>query len=171
MDKSRFGFTVITAFVFLFAMVVIGINSSYSIDSTESYKWEVSFENIDVVGGTITNYDEPTLTNKSTTVKDIRFEVKNSGDSINYKINAINKGTEDAKITAILVTDATCGNNSCNDLDYTLVYEDNTPVKKGDILKANSGKDLYLRFTYDGKIEQPIVVKDINVSIDYAVEG
>ena len=169
MDKSRFGFTVLTAFVFIFAIVVIGINSSYSIDEAETFKWDVSFENIDVVGGSISEYDEPTLINKTSSVKDIRFEVKTSGDTINYKINTLNNGTVDAKVTAILVTEPTCNNKTCNDLEYSLVYEDGNTVKKGDILKANSGKNMYLKFKYNGNVTESISVKDINVSIDYAV--
>ena len=171
MDRSRFGFTILIAFVFVFAMVVIGINSSYSIDEAETFKWEVSFENIDIVGGSISKYDEPTLVNRSSSVKDISFEVSEKGDTINYKINSLNKGNVDAKVTAILVTGATCGNKACSDLDYSLVYEDGNPVKKGDILKANSGKNIYLKFKYDGDVNEPITVKDINVSINYAVEG
>ena len=34
MDRSKFGFYILTAFVFLFTIVILGINSSFSIDES-----------------------------------------------------------------------------------------------------------------------------------------
>ena len=49
MDKSRFGFNILIIFVFLFTIVVLGINSSLSIDEANSPSWDVSFGSVEVV--------------------------------------------------------------------------------------------------------------------------
>jgi hypothetical protein len=53
MDNRRFGFQVLIAFVFLFTVVCLGINSSYSIDEENKPNWDVSFSNIDVVNSSV----------------------------------------------------------------------------------------------------------------------
>ena len=59
MDRSKFGFYVLSAFVFLFAIVIMGINSTYSINGANTYKWDVAFSSVDVSTNTIKEYSNP----------------------------------------------------------------------------------------------------------------
>ena len=168
MDSRRFGFQVLIAFVFLFTVVCLGINSSYSIDEASKVNWDVSISNIDVISNSISNYDIPKVNGKTTSFNGGKFEIDSNGDSISYKITVLNKGTVDAKIGApITIPEPKCSNNTCEGLEYTLSYEDGSLVKRDDVLKSNEGKTLVLTYTFNGNIQEPIKVEDISLSINY----
>ena len=115
MDRSKFGFYVLSAFVFLFAIVIMGINSTYSINGANTYKWDVAFSSVDVSTNTIKEYSNPKVDLESTSLSGMKFEVDSAGDSITYKINVLNKGSVDAKISKVYV-DYSCNNKEeCNE--------------------------------------------------------
>ncbi len=168
MDSRRFGFQVLIAFVFLFTVVCLGINSSYSIDETNKIVWDVSFSNIEVINSSTAIYDVPKVNDNSTSFNTGGFELKSNGDSISFKISVLNKGTVDAKIGApITIPEPKCSNSTCEGLEYVLSYEDGSEVKRNDVLKANEGKTLILTYLIDGNIQEPLKVEDISLSIDY----
>ena len=167
MDSRRFGFQILTAFVFLFTIVCLGINSSYSIDEANQFKWDVEFSNVEVITNSVKTYDVPKY-NKTTSFNDGKFEIDSNGDSISYKITVLNNGNVDAKIGApITIFEPKCNNNTCEGLEYSLTYEDGSLVKRNDILKANEGRTLILTYTYNGNVTEPIKVEDISLSINY----
>ena len=168
MDNRRLGFQVLIAFVFLFTVLCLGINSSYSIDEANNPKWDVSFSNIEVTNSSVKSYDVPKFSDKSTSFNDGQFEIDSNGDSISYKITVLNKGTVDAKIGApVTIPDPKCSNKTCAGLNYFLTYEDGSEVKRNDVLKANEGKTIILTYFFEGVVEEPIKVEDISLSIDY----
>ena len=167
MDKSRFGFNILIIFVFLFTIVVLGINSSLSIDEANSPSWDVSFGNVEVVNSKAYDIVNPIVNEKSTSINGGSFVLKSSDDSISYNINVINKGSVDAKITQFIIPEPNCSNLNCEGLEYDLIYDDGSLVKRGDILKSNEGKTIYLRFRYNGNISEPISVNDVKLYIDY----
>lgn len=167
MDRSRFGFHVLIIFVFLFTVLVLGINSSLSIDESNNPSWDVSFSDIEVVNSSVSDVDIPKVNGKSTSLNGAKFVFDSNDDSISFRINVINKGSVDAKITKFTIPEPNCNNKACDGLIYDLVYEDGSFVKRGDILKSNEGKNIYLRFRYDGNISEPINVSDVKLYIDY----
>ena len=91
-----------------------------------------------------------------------------SSDKLSYKINVLNNGTIDAKVGAITLIDATCSDDSlCNNLEYSLTYEDGALVKRGDVLSKKSGTTLYLNFRYNGSLDKEVSFKDFKLSINY----
>jgi uncharacterized repeat protein (TIGR01451 family) len=168
MDNRRLGFQILTAFVFLFTAVCLGINSSYSIDESNATNWDVSISNIEVITNSVSSYDIPKISGKSTSFNDGKFEIDSNGESITYKITVLNKGTVDAKIGApVTITEPLCSNKTCEGLEYTLTYEDGSEVKRNDVLKSNEGKTLLLTYKFNGLVEEPFKVEDINLSINY----
>lgn len=168
MDRSKFGFYVLSAFVFLFAIVIMGINSTYSINGANTYKWDVAFSSVDVSTNTIKEYSNPKVDFESTSLSGMKFEVDSAGDSITYKINVLNKGSVDAKISKVYV-DYSCNNKEeCNDLEYTLTYEDGSSVERDDLLNLNTGKTMFLSFKYNGSInDEKLIVDNIKLFVNY----
>lgn len=167
MDRSKFGFYILTAFVFLFTVVILGINSSYSIDENSVKSWDVAFTSVDAINEG-SKYDMPKLIKDSTSLNDINFSFDNGTDKLSYKINVLNNGTVDAKIAAITLIDAKCNDESlCDNLEYSLTYEDGSLVNRGDVLAKKSGTTLYLNFRYNGVLDKELAFSDFKVSINY----
>ena len=167
MDRSKFGFYVLCAFVFLFAITIIGVNSTYSINEGNAYKWDVSFSSVDASSDTISDYVIPKVDGESTSLTDFKFKVDSPGDNIVYKINVINQGSIDAKIGQLYVDYACSNDDLCKDLDYSLTYEDGSLLKRGDIINTNSGKTIYLKFNYNGTINEELVIDNVKLFVNY----
>lgn len=86
--------------------------------------------------------------------------VKNNG-AISYKFKAKNNGSLNAKVALVNKTTPSClgklpNKNSdeilvCSNISYTLKYADNNEdVKVGDILNANSNREIILKIIYGG---------------------
>jgi hypothetical protein len=167
-DRNKFSFVVLTAFVFLFSIICISLSSSYGLDE-ESPRWSVSFNAVNVVDSTASLYDEVKLKKASTSLSKLGFIFDNAGDTITYRINVLNSGNIDAVISSILLSRAVCSDDAyCDNLDYSLTYENGSDVSRGDILPKNSGVVMLLKFTHVGNEQNgEVTIKDIDFSINY----
>lgn len=167
-DRNKFSFVVLTAFVFLFSIICISLSSSYGLDE-ETPRWNVSFNAVNVVDSTASLYDEVKLKKNSTSLSKLGFIFDNAGDTITYRINVLNSGNRDAVISSILLSRAVCSDDAyCDNLDYSLTYENGSNVSRGDVLPKNSGVVVLLTFKHVGDTQEvDVTIKDIDFSINY----
>lgn len=171
-DRNKFAFTVLTAFVFLFTIATLAISASFSLDEENAVvnSWEVDFTSVEVVNSTVKVYDDARVNKNSTSISNLNFVLDNPSDEITYKITVLNKGSVDAEIASIVVTDPKCTNSDiCKDLEYVLHYDNNKSVNRGDVVEAQSGKTMYLTVRHVGDyFDGEVSVEGINLSINYS---
>lgn len=166
----------------LFAIVAIiiavaGMSFSFATMSTNldikgsatmgSANWDVHFDKLSsakLIGKTI-EVVHPTITNKSTTISEYHVKFQSPNDGVQYQFDIVNQGEMDAILTTLVVPKPSCtgiGNTAlsdatlvCSHLEYTLLYQDGTPVKIGDKLNKKETKQVQLKLVYHGS-ELPI---------------
>lgn len=154
----------ITVCFFSVAYAVLAENLDITGTSNIDASWNVlitDIESEDIVG-TATNASSPTVL--SPTSASFGANLLAPGDSITYAITIENKGTIDAKLSDIILSDST--NNENGNIKYTL-----TGVEKGiTSLKVNEVNKAYLRVYYDASGSSDNLeaeTKNISVSLLY----
>ena len=112
-------------------------------------KWKIKYENLSAVSltGDAVEVTAPTINTNDTKIGDYNVTLKAPGDKAVYTFDVVNEGTFDAKITSFTLPTPTCTGkatdatkkaadetNVCNNIEYTLTYDDGTAVAVGDEL-------------------------------------
>ena len=145
--------------------------------------WKIKYANLDltktVLNGHASEVVAPSITTNDTKIGDYSVNLKAPGDYVKYFFDVVNDGTFDAEITSLTIPTPKCtgtgenaltdAQNVCNNLTYTLTYDDNTPVSVGDILlnkeESNHVKHLILTLTYKDTVTSDLLPKeDVTIS-------
>ena len=131
----------------------------------QSSKFDVHFESLSATPSkteTTTIVAAPQIQEGSTEISSYDVTFAQPGDYVTYTFNIVNGGTYDAMIESVTVPTPTCTgsgddavqaetdkNNVCNNLTYTLTYDDGTPIAVGDTLtKTEAFKKAKLTLAY-----------------------
>ena len=129
--------------------------------------WKIKYSNLAAVvkTGDAEEVTAPTINTNDTKISDYSVKLTKPGDSVTYTFDVVNEGTFDAEISSFIMPTPTCTGkatdeakkaldeqNVCNNLEYTLKYDNGDAVAVGDELAnkdATTGhtKHLVLKLT------------------------
>lgn len=146
-------------FIAFFFILLIGVGYSYFSTSLsiEGYAkvnvpgWDVHFDNINVMEGSITPVNEARIIDDTTVSYSLEFS--EPGTFYEFNVDVVNDGTIDAMIGDLDVRDL---DDSVKDyIYYNVSYSDGTDLDVYDILRAGSSRTLNVRvkFLDDAPIE------------------
>ena len=164
MDRSR-RFKIVSIFILIIA--VIGLSIAYaamseilSITGTakmNSADWNIKFENLSVEKTGDATFVLPTLSD--TSLLDYEVNLTKPGDSVTFIFDVTNNGNIDAVLGTVTKGKPECngvGSNAtsdsktvCNNLIYSLKYEDGSDVKVGDTLDKKEVSKMKLQLVYN----------------------
>lgn len=166
MEKEKNGKTlaIIALFVAIVGLSVgfAALSTTLTINGTgtvKTSKWDIHFANLGATPGLTGSAEEvtaPTLTDTTVQTFDVSFTAP--ADSVTYTFDVVNDGSYDAKISSVTIPTPQCtgtgdnattdATNVCNNLSYTLKYEDGTTVSTNDTLAIGETKHLVLKLEY-----------------------
>ncbi len=143
-------------------------------DNGSGAKWEIIFDNISdpKVSGNAKAEGSPYV-KSATTIANFETTFYTPGDSISYTFDVENKGTFNAMVSSIQITNPTCigSDNDCRNVlkyvRYALTYEDGKEIIPGDILYSEkdsilgaNNKKLKMSLQYSENISQSELPKN-----------
>lgn len=186
MDRSR-RFKIVSIFILIIA--VIGLSIAYaamseilSITGTakmNSADWHIKFENLSVEKTGDATFVLPTLSD--TSLLDYEVNLTKPGDSVTFIFDVTNNGNIDAVLGTVTKGKPECngvGSNAtsdaktvCNNLIYSLKYEDGSDVKVGDTLDKKEVSKMKLQLVYNSDASvlpnDDVTVKGLDINVIY----
>ncbi len=189
-NKKRKNYLLILLLLFIIIILLL-VTATYTFNSkiidivgfTGVYKeanWKIDFDNISMDREGSIYVEEIKASN--TSIKDFDITFIKPGDGFTIKLDVVNNGTIDAKLDVYKVADINClyeDNTSALDycdkyVDYSIMYIDGSPIKKGDVLKEGEKRTVVFKMKYkeDAPIlyERVINMNDMNISFVYGQE-
>ena len=124
--------------------------------------WNVHFANVKVAATGVATYTMPTVS--STQLKDFGVVLSKPGDSVTFSFDIVNDGNLDAVLSSLSKSNPECNSLTserdseivCNNITYTLKYQDDSAVEEGDQLLKNTYRTAKLKVAYaDDATEVP----------------
>lgn len=127
------------------------------IDTT--YMWNINLKNIKVKDGS----QKGTISLKDN-ILNLDVTLNKEEEYYEFTFDTCNEGTLDAKIKDIqLIVD-----NPQNILKYSLSYEDQTPINKGDILYSKESNTILIKITYPKQTNK--IYDKLNLKLSLYIE-
>lgn len=147
-----------------------------------SPSWDVHFENLSKYSkkGDIEELSTPVIQDNSTSISGYNVVFNTINDSITYEFEVVNNGDLDAEINSVTIQNPVCsgsGENKvsdenlvCNNIKYSLTYEDGSQVNTGDDILTNERVKMYMTLKYTGStLPQNIVdISNLDITIIYS---
>lgn len=193
------------ALVGTIGVAVAAFTQDLEIKGTATVKgtsWDIHFDNLKSaqINSSLNTAKEntaPTIDATNTIISNYDVVLKSDGDAITYTFDVVNDGDIDAKITAVVMNNGstlTCNsnggtaaeqttrnNNTCANLDYSLMYADGSTVALGDKLAAGASKTMKLKLEYKAKgpngtgteyyPDDDVKVSDLGVKVTYGQDN
>lgn len=99
--------------------------------------WKIYFDNVEIYKGSNLATTNPTTTGTNTTDLEYSVTLNKPGDVYKFYVDIVNEGSLDAMINVVKMTDLT--NEQKKYINYTVTYEDETPIEKLNLLAKKSG--------------------------------
>ena len=133
------------------AYASLAVNLGVKINGTkkvEDLNWDIRFHNLRVLDGSVTPIS-PAKIDETETKVTYEVSLKGPGDYYIFNVDIVNRGTIDAKIHEII--DQGINDRQKRYLEYSVTYEDGTPIKIDDTLLKGETKTVtvILRFLED----------------------
>ena len=133
------------------AYASLAVNLGVKINGTkkvEDLNWDIRFHNLRVLDGSVTPIS-PAKIDETETKVTYEVSLKGPGDYYIFNVDIVNRGTIDAKIHEII--DQGINDRQKRYLEYSVTYEDGTPIKIDDTLLKGETKTVtvLLRFLED----------------------
>lgn len=129
-------------------------------------KWNVFFDNLKVIDGSVTPIEEATIDSSKTSIS-YSLLLTNPGEYYSFYVDIVNDGDYDAYLYDII--NEGLSEKQKKYIDYDITYENGDPIKVNDILKKGEKKKIkfFLKFDEDvndddlpdGKDELDLVYK------------
>jgi hypothetical protein len=146
--------------VFGLSIAYAAMSETLTVTGTAKYEaasWNVKFSNlVSEATGTAT-FTEPALSD--TSLSNYYIILRKQGDSVTFTFDVVNDGSSDAILGTISKSTPICsgtGNNAvedanliCQNLTYTLTYENGDIVSNNDYLESNSSKTMKLTLAFN----------------------
>ncbi len=148
--------------------------------SVDKSTWDIKFDEktLEIIKSDNIVYTEPTI--NKTSIDNIKVTLSSNDDFVIYKFDIVNNGTVDAYLDNIIKKDKICNsindiyanqdeNIVCSNINYSLTYDNNLELKKGDELLAGEKKKIVLKISYDGTNfpEDDVYVNNLGISLIY----
>ena len=170
-------------FIIILLVMSMGIGYAFltttlSIDGTsdiDASSWDVHFENVQVLSGSITGTQVITPATISADGQTVSYHIKlnQPGDYYSFKIDAVNDGTLNAIIDDVNIKVNGSENSLPAYLKHSLFYDStHTPfvnVNEGDFLFAGQSRTMVFGIEYNSDIN-PDDLPDENSSLNISVE-
>ena len=130
------------------------INGTITIDSA---KWDVHFENVEVVQGSVTATTVPVSDNTTTTEMTYAVDFTQPGDFYEFTVYIANDGTIDAMVN--LVTNKVYAADGETEkqlpayLKSTVTYDDGAPISKNQLLAKQTSEKIKVRVEFRSDVE------------------
>lgn len=192
-DKKTFsiigGVVLVLAIVAVFGITYAAISQQLDINgegTVKSSTWQIKFANLGAASltGNASEITAPTINTNDTKIGDYSVKLVKPGDEVSYTFDIVNNGDIDARLSSYTIPTPTCtGNgdaaetdatNICKNLNYSLTYDDGTPVGENDTLTAGETKNLKLTLGYKTTItnaELPtndVTISNLGITMIYA---
>ena len=156
----------------------INVNSN-----SKSSTWDIHFENLNsnVIGkAKLSSDNQLKIMNDSTTISGSVGNLYLPGDSIIYTFDIVNGGTMPAVLSVSPTIGApecsslsmTSSNDVCNNVEYTLTYDDGTDIRTGDSLdkgeKRAAKLTLSLKETMSSVPSEDVNITNIAATLFYS---
>lgn len=100
--------------------------------------WKITTKELQIIEGSVEAEQIPTIGSST-----IKFKVTlNPGEKYEYTYKILNEGTINAKIDSIILSDVP------ENINYTVEYEDTTPIAKNHLLKKNESETIKVKIEY-----------------------
>lgn len=147
-DEKKRSVVIITVFLLLLLLGLgyAALTTTLNITGRATVKkqtWDIKLQNPNVITGSV-SAAVPTVSGTTATYT---ITLAKPGDFYEFKIDARNDGTIDAKIGEAPVISG-LSTEMAKLIDYTVTYEDGTAIAKDDSLAAQSTKTLKVRVEY-----------------------
>lgn len=163
--------------LFLLIFVSIGyalIASSLSVTGIGEFKknkWDVHFENVDILEGKSLASVAPKTIARTTTELNYTVDFNIPGDVYKFNVDIVNLGTIDAMVSLIGNIELT--ENQKRFAEYTITYEDGSPLEDKNFLASNSRDTITVTIKYkkDLSEEDLAIVEtiDFNLNLEYSL--
>lgn len=137
---------------FIFASVTVGyaaLSTTLSITgkgTLSKNSWDIHFENLVIVGnGASAVTTAPTIDSTKTKVS-FNITLSKPGDSYEFTVDAVNKGTIDAMLSGFSATSLTTDQQKY--LTYTVTYSDGATISTKDYLKKGTSETIRVRVRF-----------------------
>ena len=137
---------------FVFASVTVGyaaLSTTLSITgkgTLSKNSWDIHFENLVIVdNGASVVTTAPTIDSTKTKVS-FNITLSKPGDSYEFTVDAVNKGTIDAMLSGFSVTSLTTDQQKY--LTYTVTYGDGATISTKDYLKKGTSETIRVRVRF-----------------------
>lgn len=163
--------------LFLILFISIGyalITSNLSISGTGAFKknkWDVHFDNLDILKGESLASVAPTVTGHNTTEISYTVNFNTPGDVYKFNVDIVNLGSIDAMVSLIGNTELT--EEQQKYAEYTVTYKDGSLIEEKNFLGANSSDTITVTITYKKDIDVDTLSKvesiDFSLGIEYSL--
>lgn len=137
---------------FVFASVTVGyaaLSTTLSITgkgTLSKNSWDIHFENLVIVGnGASAVTTAPTIDSTKTKVS-FNITLSKPGDSYEFTVDAVNKGTIDAMLSGFSATSLTADQQKY--LTYTVTYSDGATISTKDYLKKGTSETIRVKVRF-----------------------
>lgn len=162
--KNKKNNSLVVILLLLVAFISVGyaaISSNLQINGSaiiNKQTWDVHFNNVQVSEGSVATTDEDKATikaddNGENTLVTYKVILAEPGDFYEFTVDVENKGTLDAKLNAITMTELT--EAQAKVISYTAEYVDSTDatVSKNDVLAADATNKVKVKVMYRTDID------------------
>ena len=170
----------------LYILIILLISIGYAITQSNlmingtgkiaSTKFDVYFENLTVKDGSVivneTAGDKAAEILENNTQKvEYSITFKEPGEFYEFEVYAVNNGSTDVKIQTILskINNEVINNNIPSYLDYSVLYEDGTPVSVDDVLQAGTSTKMKVKIEFKTDIN-PDELPDSDIDLSFSFE-
>lgn len=161
-----------TDFLYLFLIGIVGVmglgyatlTQGLSVSGKSTLKnatWDVHFENVQPVSGSVPADEEPTITDN--TKVDFAASLINPSEFYSFTVDVVNDGSIDAEISSFSILPELSEEQS-EWLTYKITYEDDSPIENGQVLSSGDTKTIKVYFECKDLLEE-----DQNLSISFNV--
>jgi hypothetical protein len=130
-------------------------------------RWNIEFENVQELRGSVTPTKFPTISARRTEV-DFGVQFSVPGEYYNFTVDIVNKGEMDAKIYNIIQTQLTPAQSKY--LKYIVTYADGTEIKVDDVLNVNDRRTVSVLVEFDEEVTKENLPSDaVSLLLEYKI--
>ena len=163
--------SIVMFFFVLFLFMGVGyayLNATLSITGTGKVTkttWDVHFENIQPIDGSVTPTSAPAISN-GTTVS-FSATLNEPGDFYSFDIDLVNAGTIDASIGSLDITPVLTSEQQ-EYFEYSIKYKGGLNVQEGDALSHGNTKTIEILFRYK-ELDNHDLYPDEDVTFNFTI--
>ena len=173
---SRRKIQVLIILAICLAVIAITIAYAYRNNRQLYNTWDIHFEDLSASSVGTAQYTLPKFSH--TILTNYTVSVDNPGDGATFQFKVVNDGNLPARLSSIIKSIPRCSGTSsreaeevCNQLVYTILKEDGTELKEGELLSPYSSQLVKVKVSYPDEgtksLKNTIQVQNLDVDLLY----